>query len=264
MQLEGSYDKLTEAGLGVVAISYDTVEILRSFADRKGGFRYTMLADPQSEIIERFGLRNPNPAPGSRGDGMAFPGTYIVDADGIVREKFFEDNHALRTTDDTILLKTFGVGGGRRTEVELPQMKFAAYASQDSISPGNQIILVVDIELPARMHLYAPGSDYVAVDLKIVGDSPMVHQGALELPEAEILYLEPIDESVPVYFDNARIVRELTLSPEYGEAMLKVDAILAYQTCDDEFCYLPAEFPLTFEFEVIQNDRQRASEDIRH
>ena len=75
MQLEESIDKYSVAGLGVVAISYDTVEILKSFDDRMGGFSYSMLADPNSEIIETFGIRNPNPAPGSRTDGMAFPGS---------------------------------------------------------------------------------------------------------------------------------------------------------------------------------------------
>ena len=107
MQLEESLDEYTEAGLGVVAISYDTVEILRSFSDRMGGFRYSTLADPDSEIIETYGIRNPNPEPGSRTDGMAFPGTYIVDTDGIVREKWFEDSHRIRPTAQTVLMKTF-------------------------------------------------------------------------------------------------------------------------------------------------------------
>ena len=60
MQLEAALDDYTAAGLGVVAISYDTVEILKSFSDRQGGFRYTMLADPESEIIGAFDIRNPN------------------------------------------------------------------------------------------------------------------------------------------------------------------------------------------------------------
>jgi len=51
VQLEASLDEFTENGMGVVTISYDTVEILKSFADRMGGFRYSTLADPNSEII---------------------------------------------------------------------------------------------------------------------------------------------------------------------------------------------------------------------
>jgi hypothetical protein len=263
VQLEAALDDYTEAGLGVVTISYDSVEILKSFSDRQGGFRYTMLADPSSEIIASFDLRNPNFEPGTRNYGMAFPGSYIVDADGIVQEKFFEQDHRIRTTHETVLLKTVGVGGGRRTEVELPQMSFVAYGSEDVIARGNQLSLIVDIALPDRMHLYAPGSDYVPVDLQIAA-SPMLRVGPLELPEAEMLYLEPIDETVPVYHDSARIQRTITLAPAYDQPTLEVDAVLVYQTCDDEICFPPDEFAFSFEFDVQQRDTQRAPEAIQH
>lgn len=263
MQLNDSLDKYTAEGLGVVALSYDTVEILGAFDARMGGIDFPMLADPDSEIIEAYGIRNPNPAPGSRTDGMAFPGTYVVDANKVVVEKFFEDSHRIRPTAETILMKTFGADGGRRTEVQLPQFNFAAYSSQDEWRPGNTVVLVVDFDLPDRMHLYAPGSDYTAADLNIV-ETEYVLQGELSLPEHEILYLEAIDESVPVYYDTAQIQRDITLSPGYQEDSIEVNAILSYQTCDDDICYPPADFELTFNFDVLQNDRTRAPEDIRH
>lgn len=263
MQLNESLDKYAAEGLGVVALSYDSVEILQSFDDRMGGIDFPMLADPNSEIIEAYGIRNPNPAPGSRTDGMAFPGTYIVDTNGVVIEKFFENSHRIRPTAETILMKTFGADGGRRTEVQLPQFSFAAYASQDDWRPGNTVVLVIDFELPDRMHLYAPGSDYTAVELNIV-ESEHVLQGELSLPDPEILYLEAIDETVPVWFDAVQIQRDITLSPGFREDSLAVDAILSYQTCDDDICYPPADFELTFNFDVIQNDRQRAPEAVRH
>jgi len=263
VELEQSFDALTEAGLGVVAISYDRVEILRSFADRHGGFHYSMLSDTDSKIIDAFGIRNVNHAEGMFGYGIPFPGTYIVDADGVVRAKFFIQPHNQRYTADTILIKTLGVGGGRRTEVQLPQFKFVAYASQDTVRPGNHFLLVADIELPDRMHLYAPGSDYTPVDLSIV-DNPALREGALELPEPEILYLDVIDESVPVYLHKVRIQREVTLAPRHSAGTIRVAATLSYQTCDDEICFPPAKFPLTFDLDVISLDRQRAPEEIRH
>ncbi len=263
MQLEASLDEYTAAGLGVVAISYDTVDILKSFADRMGGFSYSMLADPNSEIIETYGIRNPNPEPGSRTDGMAFPGIYIVDVNGIVQEKWFEDSHRIRPTAQTILMKTVGADGGRRTEVQLPQFEFTAYASQDEVRPGNTVVVVADVVLPERMHLYAPGSDYTAADLSIV-ETEHVLQGALDLPEHEILYLEPIDESVPVYYGTAKIQREISLSPAYRDETVSVDVVLSYQTCDDEICFPPADYRFTLDFDVVPLDRERAPEDIRH
>ncbi|MDH3508013.1 MAG: protein-disulfide reductase DsbD family protein [Gammaproteobacteria bacterium] len=142
-------------------------------------------------------------------------------------------------------------------------MSFVAFASQDVITRGNEINLVVDVALPDRMHLYAPGSDYTAVDLR-VAESPMLRVGPLELPEAEMLYLEPIDETVPVYHDSARIQRTFTLAPAYEDSTLELDAVLVYQTCDDEICFPPGEYAFTFEFDVTALDRQRAPEAIQH
>ncbi|MGI9257882.1 MAG: redoxin domain-containing protein, partial [Gammaproteobacteria bacterium] len=76
VQLDDSLPDYAEAGLGVVAISYDSVEILSSFDERMGGIDFPMIADPESEIIGAYGIRNPNPAAGTRHEGMAFPGTY--------------------------------------------------------------------------------------------------------------------------------------------------------------------------------------------
>ena len=263
MQLEESLDEFTANGLGVVTISYDSVEILESFSTRVGGLRFPTLADPDSEIIERYGLRNPNPEPGSRTDGMAFPGTYIVDTNGIVLQKFFHDSHRIRETAQTILMKTFGADGGRRIEVQLPQFDFVAYASQDTLRPGNTVTLVADIELPELMHLYAPGSDYTAADLRIV-ETDFIKMRDLELPEPEMLYLEPIDETVPVYHGSARIRRDIALAPAYRDDSITVDVILTYQTCDDEICFPPDDFEFTMNFDVVMHDRILAPEDIRH
>ena len=263
MQLEASLDDFTDNGIGVVAISYDTVDILNSFSERMGGIRFPMLADPDSQIIEAYGIRNPNPAPGSRTDGMAFPGTYIVDADGIVQEKYFHDSHRIRETAETILMKTFGADGGRRIEVQLPQFDFVAYASEDSLRPGNTVTLVAEVELPDRMHLYAPGSDYTAADLRIV-ETDQVKMRELTLPEPESLYLAPIDETVPVYHGTARIERDIALAPAYRQDSVAVDVILTYQTCDDEICFPPDDFQFTMHFDVVMHDSTRAPEGIRH
>jgi hypothetical protein len=264
VELAESFDRLTEAGLGVVAISYDSVAILNSFSERHGGVRYTMLSDPESEIINAFGIRNTDHAEGSMGYGIPYPGTYIVDVDGVVVEKFFAPDYRERFTADTILLKTFGVGGGQRVEAELPQFKLAAYPVEDAVYRGNRIVLVADIELPPRMHLYAAGSDYRPVDLRIA-DNAALTQGELAIdPEPQILYLDVIDERVPVYHGKVRVQREIALSPEFPEPSVEIAAVLSYQTCDDEICYVPAEFPLTFELEVLPLDGKRAPQDIRH
>ena len=253
-------------GLGVVAISYDSLEILQSFAERQGGIRYTMLADSESQIIKDFRLMNPDTEPGSMHYGMAFPGSYIVDAEGIVQHKFFNQSHRQRVTAKTVLMTAYAAGEGHGPRIETdvePQFKLAVFPTQDSVSGGQTISLVADFELYDKVHLYAPGSSYRAVDIKIA-DNPALQQGELSLPEPEVIYLDAIDESVPVYHGKVRISREVAVSPLYRGDTVKIAATLNYQTCDDEICYLPDQMPIEFELKMVPHDRTRTPEDVRH
>ena len=218
------------------------------------------------EIIKAFGLMNPNTEPGSMMYGMAFPGIYIVDANGIVQEKIFRQSYRQRMTAETVLMKVFGAGegGGQRVEADVkPQFKLTAFPSQEKLSAGHRILVLADFEMYDKVHLYAPGSSYRAVDIKIA-DNPALMAGELSLPEPEMIYLEAIDETVPVYHGNVRVNREVTLSPHYDGSSITIDAMLEYQTCDDELCYPPDRMPISFELEVAAHDRIRAPEDVRH
>lgn len=225
-----------------------------------------MLADPESKVIEAFDLRNPDPEPGSRVDGMAYPGSYIVDANGVVQEKFFAESHRQRVTADTMLMSVYGVStaGGQKLEVDVPpQFKLFAYPSEEEISPGNSFALMAEFELYDKVHLYGKGSDYTAVNI-VLDDNPMLESNDLKLPEPEIMYLEVIDESVPVYRGEMNIVRGVTLSPNFSGDSIEVSAKLEYQTCDDEYCFQPSSLPITFNLKVIAHDRERVPEDVRH
>lgn len=263
MELERALETLRGQGLGVVAISYDAPEVIRHYDQRAGGLSYPLLADPDSEIIRAFGVLNPNFEEGTSGYGMAFPGTFVVDADGIVTAKFFEQMHRQRYTAETVLLETFGVGGGRRLELEAEHLRAAAYASQDVVRPGNRILLSVEIELAEGMHLYAPGADpYRPLTLTVTA-SPMLEVGDTSLPQPEILYLEPIDQRVPVFRRTVTLRREVTLSPRYREQTIRVETLLRYQVCSETICYPPAEQPLVFALEVEAHDTERVPEALQ-
>jgi hypothetical protein len=239
---------------------------LQSFSERQGGIRFTMLADTESQIIKDFRLMNPDTEPGSRNYGMAFPGSYIVDAEGIVQHKFFNKSHRQRVTTKTVLMTAYAAGDGNGPRIEAdvePQFNLTVMPTQDSVSGGQTISLVADIDLYDKVHLYAPGSSYRAVDIKIA-DSPALQQGELSLPEPEMIYLEAIDETVPVYHGKVRISREVAVSPLYRGDTITIAATLSYQTCDDELCYLPDQMALEFQLKMVPHDRIRPPEDVRH
>ena len=56
MELAKHAGRLRARGYGICSISYDTVDVLREFANRRG-ITYPMLSDPDSAIIRAFGLQ---------------------------------------------------------------------------------------------------------------------------------------------------------------------------------------------------------------
>jgi hypothetical protein len=257
-------DKLQARGLGVVAISYDTQELLHHFSERVGGLRYPLLSDPESEIIRAFGIFNDNVPEGHEWYGICFPGTYIVDAKGFVQSKFFEQMHRQRFTTDTILVKNYGMGGGIRLETKTDHLMLTGYASQDRIRRGNRITLVFELDLPPKMHVYAPGVEggYRPVVVSIERN-PYLKIHPTEFPEPHLLHLEAIGETVPVFDGKVRIFQDVTISPRYGESKLAFPVVLSYQACDDRICYPPTKVPVEFELEIEGHDSERAPEHLR-
>jgi alkyl hydroperoxide reductase subunit AhpC len=102
VELQGRYDDIRKQGLGLIAISYDSPETLKKFADSRG-ISFPLISDPGSAIIKRFGILNEQQEPGTRSYGIPHPGTFIVDRNGVVTARFFEDAYQERYTAAAIL-----------------------------------------------------------------------------------------------------------------------------------------------------------------
>jgi len=93
---EGLVDIKT-AGLQVVAISYDSVEVLEKFA-RKRNIQFSLLSDPGSATIKDWKLLNV--AAQGKGEGVPHPMTYVVNQDGVIRAKLgheaYKDRHTVQ------------------------------------------------------------------------------------------------------------------------------------------------------------------------
>jgi hypothetical protein len=262
VELERSRYQFRDRGLKVAAISYDSREAL-SLVARRLRIHYPLLSDPDSEIIRAFGILNTNIPKGHEWYGIPFPGTYVVDEKGIVRSKYFEEGHRQRFTADTVLAKEFGVGGGERQVLRTPHLTLVAWPSQDRVRPGNRIALVLEVQMPPRMHVYAPGVEgYRPVSLR-VEESPALRIQEARFPPPEILLLPAIRERVPVYQGTVRITRDVTVSPRFRGPELEVPAEFSYQACDDRVCYPPTKVPLRFKLGLEGHDRERVPEALR-
>ena len=138
-------------GLNVAALTYDSAELLRHFAEQKR-ITYPLLADPESKVIRAFDILNQNFPPDHAWYGVSFPGTYIVDQQGIVRARFFEEDHRERFTASNVRMQYLNTGNGAtRSVAETGHLKISYGASDTLVRPGNRLTLALDIQLKPRM-----------------------------------------------------------------------------------------------------------------
>ena len=91
--------EIEATGGQVVAISYDSAAILKRFAARSS-ITYPLLSDAGSKTIDAYGIRNKE-AP-ERWSGIPYPGTFIVDTQGVIRAKLFLDGYKDRHAPEAL------------------------------------------------------------------------------------------------------------------------------------------------------------------
>ena len=292
MELQDRAEELRGQGLGVAAISYDSEEVLSDLAQRRG-ISFPLLSDDDSAVITEFGILNtvaaeavgPNKDdPAVVADtrqyvsvfgasqnivGTPFPGTFMLDAQGRVTSRFFEEFYRERNTTANMMLKLGnGLSPIAAIEGSTAHMNITAYPSNSNLTVGTKFSLAVDIEPNEGIHLYAPGAE--AMGYRVIGLTidpvPHIRFEPVEFPASEIYHFEPLDERVPVYQQPFTLLQEAVVSgePEAEEALKELDAVtlsgtLSYQACDDKLCFDPVSVPLSFTLDVETLDRQRAN-----
>ncbi len=106
VQLQSDLAKIQANGAQLVAISYDSSEILKRFATKKS-ITYPLLSDTGSKTIDSYGIRNKDAT--GRTSGIPYPGTYIIGTAGIIRAKLFLEGYKERASTEAILHALQGV-----------------------------------------------------------------------------------------------------------------------------------------------------------
>jgi peroxiredoxin len=269
VQLQNAREKFQRQGLGLAALSYDSEAILEDFTQRHS-IEYSLIADPKSEIIRRYGVLNAN-APGFT-KNMAYPGYFYVTPNGIIKEKFFEAAYTDRETGTSLLLKLFPdlvEGNGR--EVAAPNIKLALLQSDEIVGPGSRFTVAAEISLPPGTHVYAPGvHGYKPIQLTMEA-SPDFKLLPLRYPDPRVLFLPVINEAVPVYEGKFRVQQDVVVSADRAfigsiaqPKTVTLKGIFFYQACDSVKCYLPQKSEVSWDVRVIPLDRERSPEPIQH
>ena len=205
--------------------------------------------------------------------GMARPGYFFIDTQGIIKEKFFDAKYRERLSGNSVIAKLFPELGEEVTSTrEAPHLRVAASQSDRIVVPGGRITLTTEVQLPRDVHVYAPGTKgYKSINLAI-DSAPELILSPPAYPRSEVLYMPAINERVPVFHGAFRIRQDVKVSSaaDFSNSLgtdgktLTITGKLNYQACDSKVCFLPASVPVQWQVRILPLDRQRAPEDIRH
>lgn len=264
VEMQGRLADVKQSGYEMAVITYDPVPVLAEFATRRQ-IAFPLLSDTGSAVIKQYGILNTTVDPTNNLYGYPFPGMFIVDRQGVVTSRFFEDGYQERNTMSSVLVRMGSKVNVPATKVSSPNVEITTYTTDQVAAPGTHFSVVLDIAPGPRVHVYAPGVTGYKPIVLTVNAKPGLIVRAAQYPKAEDYHFKPLDEHVQVYQKPFRIVQDVMIDPSAaGQAALKgatsvtIEGTLNYQACDDKVCFNPQTVPLTWTVSLKALDRERA------
>ena len=76
---------------------------MAKFADKRR-ITFPLLSDPESKTIIAYGLLNKEAK--GKTEGIPYPGTFLIDKDGVIRDKLFLDGYRRRHSTEELIKAT--------------------------------------------------------------------------------------------------------------------------------------------------------------
>jgi peroxiredoxin len=248
VELQEAWPTLQQMRFALFAISYDDIATLASFTNRYG-ITYPLLSDTGSLTIRSLGLFNEHleqqhaaygvPARAEQ-QGVPYPGTFVLDERGFIRDKHFEQSYRIRPTR-SIIFEWAGLSGAsfEATAVEAQDtVSVSAWTDQQTYRPYQQLRLHVRLTLPTGVHVYAPpvppGYQAFSVELELLDG---LNVGELALPQAQPFSVGGLDEDFVVYEGTVEATLPFMLTRNLGATSLRFR--VRYQACTEIECSPP-------------------------
>jgi Disulphide bond corrector protein DsbC/AhpC/TSA family len=228
--------------------------VLRGFAE-KHGITYTLLSDEGSKVIRELGLLNDHvyehhAAYGvpkqDRHWGVPYPGAFLLDAQGYVIQKRFQQSYRERETGVGIFEQGFGGDGSIRGPEAVGQsegVKVRAHLDSATYRFFQRLWLTVELLIDPGLHVYGRPlpEGYIPLSIAVAPLEGLI-VGEPRWPAPHPYRVEGLDEEFSVYEGNVAVSLPLTFTQEGDDRTLHVT--VRYQACSDTDCFLPSTITL--------------------
>ncbi|MHB9092820.1 MAG: redoxin domain-containing protein, partial [Chloroflexota bacterium] len=204
------------AELALFAISYDPVAVLAAFATKRG-IEYDLLSDEGSRMIRELGLLNEHldaqhahygVASQDHHKGVPYPGTFLLDEQGVVIEKKFEQSYRVRPTTAALVEAALGAPAGTSgptAEAVTDDLKIVAGLDSSTYHPYQKLRLRFAIAIAPGLHVYGEPVPEGLTSLSVHVQPPEgLEVGPTELPAPHPFAVEGFDEDLSVYEGTVR------------------------------------------------------------
>lgn len=235
------------------AVSYDPVPVLAAFADEHGIDDVALLSDEGSRVIRALGLwdhRYDDRPPEDHHVGVARAGTFLLDGDGMVVEKRFEEHHRWRPSAPSLFEDlvdepgNVAVSGTARTG----PVQVAAWLAEADYRPQEISRVGVTVTIEEGFHVYAsptpPG--YTGLKIALEPLEAMVTAPAV-LPAGVPFAVESLPEQFTVHEGTVRAQVPFRVERDIGHVTLRLH--VEAQACDDRVCFPPATLEVALPLE---------------
>jgi hypothetical protein len=239
-------------GLRIAAVSYDSQETLRHFAE-KYHILIPLLSDRDSAVIRSFGILNTNIAPGLRAHGVPHPVEYLIAPDGLVLRKYFVPNYQHRVAASSVALREFGVASEEAAALTLRSgaLTVVIGLSAARAFAGQEIGFFAKFALEPGWHVYGAPLPEGYTTTSVTFDGPAIVHQSFELPSAAPIRMDFVGETVPVHSGSFQGFGSLLLRFPLDDGKTMLSGRVSFQQCSDTICEapetIPFELPLTLE-----------------
>lgn len=233
--------------MALFAVSYDSVAVLREFAER-WGITYPLLSDEGSQTIRALGLLNEHAeeqvrfygvAPRDEHQGIPYSGLFLLGADGTIADKQFEQSYRHGPVAALVLDEVLGVAEPAPTasaRAEGAGLQLVAWLDAPIYRPYQKLRLHLAFQLEPDIHIYASPTPAGFTPLMVeLAPREGLSIWPLVAPTAHPFQVAGLDETFLVYQGSFRVA--LPFSLDVAGDTVTLDIRVQYQACSATECY---------------------------